>query len=383
MLTWRRGSARFALAAGIAAALAAGIAPALGATAPAAKAPAAANVRPAAWPSPAASPSGWTLRLAIQYLTGADHSKYLAVVAGRRQAWFFGGSDIGGHGVPEIERRTGGRWVPVPLSSIPGLHSWIAAASAASANDIWAVTSLGGAVLHWDGRTWAAASRGGWLAGTQFTGISAVAPGSVWLFGTRGKHHPGAGTWHWDGTRWTRVRGIAGGIRQASAASAAGIWAIGRTGGTMSALFRLGGGSWHRLAPRALAGFRYSDVVAFSPVNVWVAGSVAGTPKLGHFNGTGWTRLAMPGRVAATGICRNGRGGLWVIANPGTGQAFVRQRSAAGRWSKAGVSQSQTNRVLACALVPGTRAAWGAGQAEGLRGMRGTAAAVYGFGRLP
>lgn len=360
-------------------ALAAMIAPALAVAIQAATALAPAGAGAAVDGIPAVHQPGWTLRLAIQYLPGI-HSKYLAVVAWRRQAWFLGGSDINGHGVPEIEHRAHGRWVPVSLSSIPGLHSWIAAASATSASGVWAVTALGGAVLHWNGASWAAAPRGGWQPGTQFTGITALAGRSVWLFGAAGRHHRGAGTWHWDGSRWTRVRGIAGAIRKASAAPGAGAWAIGMAGGR-AALLRLSRGSWLRVSPQALAGFTgFTDIAVFSAGNVWVAGLVAGVPKLAHFDGTRWVRLAMPGTGPATGLCRNGRGGLWVIANQGTSQAIVRQRSAAGHWSTATVSPDATNHLFACALVPGTRAVWGAGQAAGLRG---TAAAAYGIGALP
>jgi hypothetical protein len=364
MVIWLGRTGRAAIAATAAAILVAAILVAAPATA-------------ATWPQ-AAGHRGWTLRLAIQYLPG-HHSQYPTVLAWRRQAWFLGGSDIGGHGVPEIERRAHGRWTPVPLSSIPSLHSWIAAASATSASDIWAVTALGGAVLHWNGRSWTLAQRGGWQAGTQFTGISALSRHSVWLFGVTGRHHPGAGTWHWDGTGWTRVRGIAGVIAKASALSAASAWAIGEAAGA-GALLRLAGGSWRLVSPPALAGFAYTAVAAFSPGNVWVAGSVAGVPKLGHFDGTTWTRLTMPGKRAARGLCRDGSGGLWVIANPATGPAIVRERSAAGHWARLTVSQDTASHLLACALVPGTRAAWGAGQSAGLRG---SAAAAYGIGGTP
>jgi hypothetical protein len=179
------------------------------------------------------------------------------------------------------------------------------------------------------------------------------------------------------------VRGNAGGIRQGSAASATDIWAIGGIAGSMNALFQLSSGTWRHVAPGPLAGFRYSDILAMAPANVWVAGSVSGIPKLAHFNGSGWTRLAMPGSVAATGICRNGHGGLWVVANSGTGPSILRERSAAGHWSTAPVSSSSVNEVLACALVPGSQATWGAGKAAGLPGGRGTAAAAYGYGSLP
>lgn len=330
---------------------------------------------------PAARKAQWVPKLVTQYEPATNHSQYLAVISGPADTWFFGGSNLAGPGVPEVARRIGGgfRFPALP----PGLHSWIVAASAHAPRDIWAVTYLGGAVLHWNGAAWALAPRGGWRrAGTQFTGITAAAANSVWLFGAGSRRYRGAGTWHWDGAHWTHVRGIAGGIRQASAASATDIWAIGGIGGSLNALMQLRGTAWRHIAPAALAGFRYSDLLALAPGNVWVAGSVSGIPKLAHYDGSRWTRAAMPGSVAATGICRNGGGGLWVIANSGKGPSIVRQRSAAGSWTSATVSSSSANEVLACALVPGTRAVWGAGKAAVLQGP-GTAAAAYGYGRVP
>jgi hypothetical protein len=336
---------------------------------------------PAAGATPAAgqvTARGWTLRLATQYEPATNHSQYLAVVAGRTDAWFFGGSNITGHGVPEVAHWIAGRF-RFPLLPA-GLHSWIVGASAISPASIWAVTYLGGAVLHWNGTAWATEPRGGWPAGTQFTGISALSASNVWLFGAGSASHPGAGTWHWNGIVWTQATGPGAGIRQASVASRSDAWGIGGVGGSRNALFKLGGSSWRRVSPAALAGFRYTDVLALAPANIWVAGSVAGVPKLAHFAGSGWTLLAMPGSVAATGICRNGTGGLWVIAQPAAGPSFVRERSAGGHWSKVTVSSSSANEIVACALVPGGQSAWGAGKAAA---PRGTAAAAYGHGSLP
>ena len=326
--------------------------------------------------SPAAGTAAWTLKLAIHYLPPVtNHSQYDVVLAGSSQTWFLGGSDVGGHSKPEIERIKNG----VPHSALlpPGPHSWITAASAPSPADIWAVTYLGGSVLRWNGRSWLAEPRGGWTAGTRFTGIVANSPTSVWLFGTRGRRYPGAGTWHFNGSKWTRFGGTAGGIFQASAAGAGDLWGIGNAGATGNALLHFGGSAWHRVRPAALAGFTYSRVLALSPSDVWVAGSVAGHPGLGHFDGHGWTALKMPGETAATGMCRDGRGGLWVIANSGQSPSAVRDRSASGTWTKAVVSSNAADEVLACGLIPGTARTWGAGKAAA---PLGSAAAAYRYG---
>lgn len=324
----------------------------------------------------AVSARSWQLKLAIHYLPPVtNRSQYDAVVAEPGRTWLFGGSDVFGHGKPEIERITNG--VPHAVSLPSGPHSWIVAASAPAASDIWAVTYLSGTVLRWDGSSWAVAPRGGWQAGTRFTGIAAVGPSDVWVFGTAGHRYPGAGTWHLSGSAWTRVRGVAAGIMAASRAGPGSLWAIGNAGAPRNGLFHLAGTSWHRWTPPALTGFRYSVVLALGAKDVWVAGSVNGAPKLGHYDGHGWTLLRMPGSTAASGMCRDGRGGLWVIANSGASPTSVLDRSGAGSWTTAVVSANVANKVLSCAPLAGTQRTWAAGQAAA---PSGTAAAAYRYG---
>jgi hypothetical protein len=238
---------------------------------------------------------GWVLKLAIQYLPpGSNHSQYDTALVNGRTAWFFGGSNFNGNGVPEVEENVNGRWRAPTLPS--RLHSWFTGASSVSADDIWAVTFLDGTVVHWNGATWSVMPRGRWSLKAQFTGIIALGPHNVWLFGARGLKHRGAGTWHLSGTKWTEARGMAADIARASAAPSANLWGIGGIrGGTMNALLRFKGGKWVHESPSSLAGFHYSFVLAVGPRSVWVAGSVAGSPELGHYNGRGWTALSMPG----------------------------------------------------------------------------------------
>ena len=148
----------------------------------------------------------------------------------------------------------------------------------------------------------------------------------------------------------------------------------------MNALMHRSGNTWHRVTPAALAGFRYSSIAVFGVSDVWVAGSAAGTRRLAHYNGHGWRTVAMPGPAVATGLCRDGHGGLWVIANVTTGGSRLRHLSRADRWSTSFVSRFRVNQVLACARVPGSDAVWGAGTSAA---RAGSAAAVYGFGRVP
>lgn len=330
-----------------------------------------------------AKPATWSPRYVTQYPPLGNHSQFDAIVIQPGQAWFFGGSNVRGTiGVPKILFRHNGRWRPPPAPLPNGLTSEITAASATSPTNMWAVTRFGGAVLFWDGTEWTESPNGGWGIGGQFTGITVVGPSNVWLFGSVSGGYLGAGTWHLTPSGWKRVFGAAAYLNKASAAGPRDIWAIGGARGSMRTLARYNGTSWAHVRPPALAGFRYSYVLALAPGNVWVAGSVAGQPKLGHFNGHHWTTRSVPGTHAATGMCRDGAGGLWVIANTGTSPSVVRRLSKSGHWSVARVSANATDEVLACAQVPGRKAAWGAGRADGPQG-KGTAAAAYGTGDVP
>lgn len=318
------------------------------------------------------------LKLAVQYLPpSSNRSQFTTVLVAGRTVWFFGGSNFGKRGVPEVEQRTNGRWHFSMLP--PRLRTWITGASATSPDDIWAATYLGGKVLHWNGSTWTVTPKGRWNPRARFTGIVALGRHNVWLFGSRGGHRAGAGTWHLSGTNWTQARGMAADITRASATSARDMWAIGGIRGTNNALLRFTDNKWLHKEPSSLAGFSYSYVLVLGPSNVWVAGTVAGTPELAHFNGAGWAPVSMPGFVPVMGMCRDGRGGLWVIANSGFGPSAVLDRSAKGVWTSAPVSSTSADEVLACALLPGRTATWGAGKASA---PSGTAAAAYGFGKV-
>jgi hypothetical protein len=324
------------------------------------------------------------LELATRYFPPpTSRSEYTNVVVEGRTGWFFGGSDFDGshfvgQGRPVVEERSKGRW---RTSTLPSrLHSWISAASGVSANDIWAVTYLGGDVLHWNGSDWAHVRKGGWNVKAQFTGITAFSPHNVWLFGAKGLYHRGAGTWHLSGTTWAKVGGMAADIYSASAVSSTDMWAFGGIGGSHNALLRYRDGVWVHETPANLAGFTYSYVLALGRSDVWVAGNVFGSPELGHYDGHGWFAFAIPALVSVSGMCRDGRGGLWLIANSGTGPSYVIERSATGGYTTVGVGGTSASQVLACALLPHTTSAWGAGKAPA---PNGSAAAVYGYGKAP
>lgn len=163
---------------------------------------------------------------------------------GTHDAWAFGGTNSGGGslpvGRPVAEHRASGKWRSSQLPS--GLKGYISEVSAPSASDIWAITFLGGYILHWNGAHWSLSKH---LTGAgELTGVTAFSAKNVWVFGGGG-FIGGLGTWHFNGTSWTRqAAASADGLERASALSPRDIWAVGGSNSPDSAIFRYNGSRW-------------------------------------------------------------------------------------------------------------------------------------------
>jgi hypothetical protein len=269
-----------------------------------------------------------------------------------------------------------------PASLPSGLTSWIVAASAASPKDIWAVSHLGGYVLNWAQGQWTTVS--GWtpLPGKRFTGITAITKNNVWVFGTSSGATPGTGTWHYAGGTWTQPGSIASDIYRASDLGASSIWAVGGVGGKQNAVEHYDGTTWTQVTAKALAGVRFTAVLAQSADSVWVAGRARQRgrerPKLVHWNGKHWVRIAVPGRAIPSKISSDGHDGVWVVANSAKG-SWVRHRSLHGRWRRTKIGSSPSTEIAAIARIPGTASLWGGGRTKD---GTGTDAAVYARGKI-
>jgi hypothetical protein len=325
-----------------------------------------------------AAATGWRLFFSQHYGAPGNFSGYEAVVAaGKTDAWAFGGTKLSGGtapvGTPVAERWNGRAWRG---SALPrGLHDAIIAASAPSATDVWAVTHFGGYVLHWNGARWSLAKR---LPGAgQLTGVTALGPSNVWVFGGGG-FIGGLGTWHFNGRTWRQWKGNANGLETASALSPANIWAIGGVTSPASTIVHFNGVSWRPVTAKALSGLQFQHISAFSRANIWASafnpmGSSAGF--LVHFNGVRWARVTPPWNVVTGSIAADGHGGLWLAA-AGPAGPFVVHRTASGRWSRTRVGTF----LFDLALTPGTTSMWGVSFAA-TRGTGGNAV-IWAFGAI-
>ncbi|HUZ26406.1 MAG TPA: hypothetical protein VMV07_21840 [Streptosporangiaceae bacterium] len=330
----------------------------------------------------AASTSGWPLTVAMHY-GAADHaSGYSAVVApGRTDVWALGGTNPGGGSAPAALHWNGVRWQSWPLP--PRLTGFIGDASAPSARDIWAVSYSAGYALHWNGERWSVAKR--WHQHDVLTGVTALSPADVWVFGTSTDGVRGMGTWHFDGRTWARAQGRAKQIYRASAVSARDIWAVAATrrGGFVE---HYDGHAWRYVATgRMLVRASLDDVLAVSRHNVWVVGNVRapgseGRLVIAHFDGRNWTRTLTPWHADTGRLAPDGYGGAWITADASgvRAEAFIARVSARGKllaWST--LRQGTGSGVSDIAAGRHTKAVWLSG---GFLTKAGGDAAIWSHG---
>jgi hypothetical protein len=313
-------------------------------------------------PGQAALATSWHVVLTKHYGAAANYSGYSAVVApSTSDAWVFGttnGAGLPAPGTPVAERWNGTSWRSSTLPS--GLTSEISAASADSSKDVWAVTEVGGDILHWDGTQWSVAEHATGRAGALFTDVLALSPRDVWAFGNSGAG-PGLGAWHFDGTSWTHVTGRASGVGWASAVSPTNIWGTGSVLAPGDAIFHYNGTTWRHVTAPALNAAFYPHILALSGTDVWATASTAsGKEWLVHLSGGQWTKVTLPwSGLMLEFFAPDGKGGFWLDASARSGQQkWALHYSAAGKWSRTALSPGGMGAI---ALIPATTSLWGAG----------------------
>jgi hypothetical protein len=312
------------------------------------------------------------LSAGLHYGQPANASGYSVIVrTGPSSAWLLGGSNPGGPSAPVAAEWNGAVLTTAPLPS--GLTSFISDASATSVSDIWAVSQYGRYLLHYDGEQWRVVKR--WQHG-QITGLTAISPADVWVFGTSADGTSDVGTWHFDGYNWQRMSGLADSVVRASATSDSDIWAIAASSASYSVL-HYDGASWQQVPTGSdLDGVQPRDILAISPGDVWVLGTQTDTADgarlvLLHWNGVGWSSLqtqvnAWAGRLAAAAD-----GSVLVTAMPANASAagLILQVAAPGGGP---VVMSQTwlagGSVSDVALASGTGSLWASGATLTRRG---------------
>jgi hypothetical protein len=200
---------------------------------------------------------------------------------------------------------------PGPQTTITSLAGSLAAVSAGSATDAWAVgetRTQKPLALHWNGTSWAQVPTPAPGAfGSFLSGVTEISPTNVWAVGSsNGSSGSTSLVLHWNGTRWAQVptpsSGISG-LSGVSAVAANDIWAVG-SGGTLSRettlVLHWDGSRWTRVPSPTPPGqiVALFAVSAVSANDVWAVGrdltSTVGKTLVLHWDGTAWTQVPSP-----------------------------------------------------------------------------------------
>jgi hypothetical protein len=211
-------------------------------------------------------------------------------------------------------------------------HSDLAAVSASSGSDIWAVGQSG---VHFDGLTWTAFALPD-IAGdltSGITGVADLAPNNVWSVGNIhiGEQHPHQIIEHFDGTRWSVSPGPSfqptdqPTLEGLTAISATNMWAAGAiltTINGMQFLFPLfehfDGTSWTATIDElTLNGFLFG-ISADATNDVWAVGTLSlGGTLIEHFDGTAWSVVPSPspgnGQINLFGVTAIAPNDAWAV----------------------------------------------------------------------
>jgi hypothetical protein len=304
--------------------------------------------------------------LTRHYGAASNNSAYETVTApGAGDAWVFGGTSVSfgnpaGNGTPVAEHWNGVKWAPSALPA--GLVGDISASAAVSGKSVWAVNESGSAnasVLHWNGTSWSVAAQLPNTPTDVATGMLAFSNADVWAFGNPG-FAGGTGTWHYNGSTWTRLTGIASGITFASAVSPADIWAIGSKSAPEDTLLHFNGSTWRRVTAPVLSRQGFNGILALAKGNVWALtlANQGENPHLVHLSGGKWSSVHVPWAFDnALPLAPDGSGGLWFIGYS-SAHTWAVHRTSAGAWSR--TELAGTPDIMGLALVPGTTSLWGA-----------------------
>ena len=329
--------------------------------------------------------TGWRVVLTQHYGPASNLSAYETVAApGAGDAWVFGGTSVAfggpaGNGTPVAEHWNGAKWTPSALPS--GLVGDVSASAAVSGKSVWAVNESGSAnasILHWNGASWSVA---GSLPGTSTdvaTGMLGFSSSNVWAFGNPG-NAAGIGAWHYNGSTWTRLTGIARGITTAAAVSPADIWAIGSTSLPEDTLVHYNGSTWRQVTAPVLSRSSFSSILALAKANVWaITFPLQGAnTHLVHLSGGKWTSVPLPWTFSyASSLVSDGSGGFWLIGYAAA-RTWAVHRTSAGVWSRTELAGHPA--LMGLALVPGTTSVWGAGTGTASSGT-GTNAEIFAYG---
>ena len=199
---------------------------------------------------------------------------------------------------------------PAAQATITSLAGSLAAVSAGSATDAWAVgqtRTTKTLALHWNGTSWAPVpTPAPGTFGSLLSGVTEISPANVWAVGASEGSGSAALVLHWNGMSWARVptpsSGVSG-LSGVSAVSANDIWAVGSGGTTThetTLVLHWNGHTWTQVPSPTPPGqvVALFGVSAVSATDVWAVGrdltSTIGKTLVLHWDGRTWTQVSSP-----------------------------------------------------------------------------------------
>jgi hypothetical protein len=279
--------------------------------------------------SPALASGGWATVPAPP--TGVNASLMSVTSTSDTNAWAVGSENgRAGTGVGAkvlIDHWDGTSWSQVATPPTPQSTASLAAVSASSATDAWAVgrdqlnrSNFQPLGLHWDGTAWSVSpSLATALSGQLGVGVADISPTDAYAIGGHlGSAHTGLLA-HWDGTSWTQVtvpqppsNNLSSDFDAISADGPNDVWIVGTFNleVTPTELQRetyslhFNGSTWSIVPMPAVSTsnvnnfFSLDAVQANSPTDVWAVGSQgvidSSSTLIEHFNGTSWSIVPSP-----------------------------------------------------------------------------------------
>ena len=328
----------------------------------------------------ATAATGWTVVTVPQ--TGVATVLYGAFARTGTDVWAVG-RQFGPSGQPApppvAYHWNGSAWSLLTMPVLPAAAS-LAAVSASSATDAWAVGWTGGythiaLTEHWDGSAWSRVPGPGSSAKLfALRGVADLSPASAYAIGT----DPGV-AYHWDGTAWRTVTlpdtsFVASAI---TAVSAADIWLVG-SGSAGAEAMDFNGTAWTVVpVQRPSANTPVLDGIAAVAANdIWAVGEVKSASGLAvgtlteHWDGSAWSIVPSPTPAGTfptlTAVAARGSGDVYAVGSAQSGGSGAAQglilRWNGSAWSQDTDPLGSTFHVLyAAAAAPGAAQEWAAG----------------------
>ena len=294
--------------------------------------------------------------------------------------------------VPASAQARQAPWSAVPSpDSGPG-NNVLAAVSAVSSDDVWAVGQAEDAngngqalIEHWDGTTWSLVASPTILE-SNLLGVVGVSATSAWAVGSSLTRHNGqqALIEHWNGTRWRKITSPVTGpgtvLNAITAVSSDDIWAVGESLGdgitAQTLTEHWDGTSWSVLpSPDAQTQSNLlTGAAAVSSTDVWAVGHFLNDSHVfqtltENWNGASWRIVPSPskaGTQASLNAVAAAAGGRYVWAVGEVASHPLIEQWTGTRWlvvHTPAPADSESDILSGVAIVNGSDA-WAVGQSQ-------------------